>query len=87
MSGSAAVLAAAEPMRDQAFSAPLALAVWVAIASINGGDKQSYGSSFSSLSRARTAPMFAGFAPDSMIEETNAANSGGAQPASDESSV
>ena len=31
--------------------------------------------------------MFAGSAPDSMIEETNAANSGGAQPCSDDNSV
>src|SRR6185503_5695777 len=34
-----------------------------------------------------TAPMFAGSAPDSMMEETNAANSGGAQPSFDDSSV
>src|SRR4030095_784638 len=31
--------------------------------------------------------MFAGSAPDSMIEETNAANSGGAQPCSEDNSV
>src|SRR4029079_94613 len=59
----------------------------VAIASISGGDRQSYGSSLSSLSRLRTAPMFLGSAADSLIEETNAPNSGGAQPGSDESSV
>src|SRR5258708_33028888 len=31
--------------------------------------------------------MFAGSAPDSMIEETKAANCGGAQPCSDDNSV
>ena len=38
------------------------------------------GLELSSLSRARTAPIWSGCAPDSMIEETNAANSGADQP-------
>ena len=49
--------------RDQALSAPDALATWVAIASISGGERQSYGSSRSSLSRERTAPIWSGGAP------------------------
>src|SRR5262249_55825354 len=44
----------------QALSTPLVLATCVAIASINGGDSASYGSSPSSFSRARTWPIFAG---------------------------
>jgi hypothetical protein len=65
-----------------------AFAVCVAIASIRGGDKQSYGSSFNSISRARTTPISSGFAaPDSMIDETNAANSGAAQPLSFDNST
>ena len=68
-------------------STPAALAVCVAIASINGGDKQSYGASPSATRLALTALIFLGFAPDSIIDDTKAANSGGAQPASFESSV
>src|SRR5262245_18043113 len=73
--------------RAQARSTPEAFAACVAIASINAGDRQSYGSSFSSLSRERTAPMFSGLSPDSMMDDTNAANSGADQPDSRESSV
>jgi hypothetical protein len=63
------------------------LATCVEIASINGGDSASYGSSPSSFSRARTWPIFAGSKPDSMMLETKAANSGADQPESDDSSV
>src|SRR6185437_4848913 len=66
---------------------PFAFAACVAIRSMIGGDRQSYGSSPISFSRLLTAPMFAGLAPDSMIDETNAANSGGDQPRSGDSSV
>ena len=58
----------------QRLTTPVAFAVCVAIASINAGDKQSYGSNFNSLSLALIALMSAGLAPDSMIEDTNAAN-------------
>jgi O6-methylguanine-DNA--protein-cysteine methyltransferase len=47
---------AADPKFDQC-KTPFALAVWVAIASINGGDRQSYGSRPSSFSRERIAPI------------------------------
>src|ERR1700730_13300478 len=67
---------------DQAASTPFALAVCVAIASISAGLRQLYGSSLSSFRRARTAPIWSGLVPDSMIDDTNAANSGGAQPLS-----
>jgi hypothetical protein len=40
---------------DQALSAPDAFATWVAIASISAGERQSYGSRRSSLSRERIA--------------------------------
>ena len=66
---------------------PVAVAGCVAIRSMIGGDRQSYGSSPIAFSRLRTAPMLAGFAPDSMIDDTNAANSGGDQPCSGDSSV
>src|SRR5688572_31474999 len=55
--------------------------------SISGGERQSYGSSPSSFNRPLTAPIWLGFAPDSMIEDTNAAKVGAAQPFSFESSV
>src|SRR5580698_8297864 len=48
--------------------------------SIRSGDSASYGSSFSSLRRARIAFMSSGLVPVSMTDETNAANPGGAQP-------
>src|SRR2546421_6588751 len=73
--------------RAQAASVPFCLAVCVAIRSIRAGDRQSYGSSRNSLRRARTSPMRAGGEPDSMIEETNAANSGADHPLSFDSSV
>src|ERR1700730_5017235 len=57
---------------DQAGSTPLALAVCVAIASISAGLRQSYGSSFSSLRRARTAPIWSGLVADSMNDDTHA---------------
>jgi len=59
---------------------PFAFAACVAMASMSAGDRQSYGSRPSSFNLALTAPMLAGLAPDSMMEETKAANSGGAQP-------
>src|SRR6266545_33481 len=66
---------------------PLAFAACVAIRSMSGGDRQSYGSRPSSLILALTAPMLAGSAPDSIMDETKAANSGGDQPCSGDSSV
>src|SRR4029079_1951469 len=78
---------AARTSMDYRVRAPEALAVCVAIASIRAGDRQSYGSSLSSLILLRTAPMLAGSAPDSMIDETKAANCAGCQPCSFESSV
>src|SRR4029077_17363306 len=74
-------------MTSQRLSTPDAFAVCVAIASISAGERQSYGSRPSSFSLALTALMSSGLAPDSIIEETNAANPGGAQPSSDDSSV
>ena len=71
----------------QARSTPAAFAMCVAMASISGGDRQWSGSSLSSLNLSRTAPVSAGFAPDSMMDDTKAANSGGAQPASFDRSV
>jgi hypothetical protein len=71
----------------QALSTPDAFATWVAIASISAGERQSYGSSLSSFSRERIAGIWSGGVPDSMMEETNAANSGADQPRSFESSV
>src|SRR5437667_12697582 len=71
----------------QAGRTPFAFAACVAIKSMSGGERQSYGSSPISLSLALTAPMFAGLAPDSMIDETNAANSGGDQPCCGDNSV
>src|SRR6516165_8259221 len=71
----------------QAFSTPDAFATWVEIASISAGERQSYGSNPNSFSRARTAGISLGGVPDSMIEETNAANSAGDHPRSFESSV
>ena len=59
---------------------PLAFAVCVAIKSMSCGDRQSYGSRPSCFSLARIAPMLAGSVPDSMMDETNAANSGGDHP-------
>src|SRR2546430_7665582 len=71
----------------QAASVPFCLAVCVAIRSMRAGDRQSYGSSRNSLDRKSTSPMRAGGKPESMIEETNAANSGADQPLSFDSSV
>ena len=71
----------------QALSTPDAFATWVEIASISTGERQSYGSNPNSFNRARTAGISLGGVPDSMIEETNAANSGGDHPRSVESSV
>jgi hypothetical protein len=61
---------------------PLDLAACVAIASINGGERQSYGGNRSSLNLALTLDISDGGAPDSMIDDTNAANSGAAHPLS-----
>ena len=69
-----------ENVPDQARSTPDAFATWVAMASISAGDRQSYGSSRNSFKRLRTADISLGGVPDSMMAETNAANSGGAQP-------
>src|SRR6202165_544112 len=66
---------------------PLAFAVCVAIKSMIAGERQSYGSRPSCFSLALTAPMLAGSAPDSMMDETNAANSGGDHPCWGDSSV
>jgi len=52
-----------------------------------GGDRQSYGSRPISRRRPRTWPIFSGLNPDSMIDETNAANPGADQPFCGESSV
>src|SRR5512133_68665 len=79
--------AAARARRLHAGSLPDALATWVEIASISAGDSASYGSRPSSFSLALTAPMLAGSAPDSMMDETKAANSGGDQPSWSDSSV
>src|SRR4051794_26831884 len=62
--------------------AAFAFATCVAIASIKAGDRQSYGSSPSSFSRARISPICSGFTPDSMTEETKAAKPGAAEPCS-----
>src|SRR5258706_6798414 len=61
-------------------------ATCVAIASIRAGDRQSYGSSPSSLRRARIPVISEGSTPDSMTEDTKAANVGAAQPPSSNSS-
>jgi hypothetical protein len=71
----------------QAFRTPDAFATWLEIASISAGERQSYGSNPNPFNRARTAGISLGGVPDSMIEETNAANSGGDHPCSFESSV
>src|ERR1700712_4206875 len=70
-----------------AASFPERFAAFVAKASISGGERQSYGVRPSSVRRPRTAPMLSGDAPDSMIDETNAAKVGAAQPVSFERSV
>src|ERR1035437_9362036 len=57
-------------------------ATWVAIASISAGDRQSYGSSPNSLRRERMPAMSSGLTPDSITDDTNAANPGAAEPAS-----
>jgi len=65
----------------QTLSTPDAFATWVEIASISAGERQSYASNPNSFSRARTAGISLGGVPDSMIEETNAANQGVTIPA------
>src|ERR1700722_1290873 len=64
----------------------LAFATWVAIASISAGDRQSYGSSPSSLRRDLIPLISDGLTPDSITEDTNAANPGAAEPPSVKSS-
>src|ERR1019366_7844597 len=54
----------------------------VAIASIRAGDRQSNGSSPNSLRCERMPAMSSGLTPDSITEDTNAANPGAAEPAS-----
>ena len=54
----------------------------VAIASISGGDRQSYGARPSAVSRLRMRAMRSGLTPESITDDTKAANSGGAQPVS-----
>src|SRR6266436_6052849 len=73
---------------DARFQAALAfdVATWVAIASISAGDRQSYGSSPSSLRRDLIPFISDGLTPDSITEDTNAANPGAAQPPSVKSS-
>src|ERR1700722_8738992 len=64
----------------------LDFATWVAIASISAGDRQSYGSSPSSLRRDLIPLISDGLTPDSITEDTNAANPGAAEPLSMKSS-
>jgi hypothetical protein len=69
---------------DQAawVQAALAFDTCVAIASIRAGDRQSNGSRPSSLRRDLIPPIASGLTPDSITEDTNAANPGAAEPAS-----
>src|SRR4029079_14582589 len=72
----------------QDLSVTFFLAACVAIASMRTGDNASYGGSRSFLSRSRTFFMsFGRTAPASMIDDTNAANSGLFQPLSFDSST
>ena len=82
------------PVRDTRYAGtalflnfPDAFATWLAMKSMRPGDRQSYGSRPSCFSFARTAPMLSGSAPDSMIDETKAATSGGDQPSPGERSA
>ena len=68
-----AQLGSSESVRRQA---ALAFATWVAIASISAGERQSYGSSPSSLRRDRMPSISDGLTPDSITEDTNAAKPG-----------
>src|SRR6185436_2257066 len=73
---------------DHVLSVPFCLATCVAIASMSTGDNASYGGRRSFFSRSRTFFMsFGRAAPASMIDDTNAANSGLFQPLSFDSST
>src|SRR4051812_6051931 len=64
----------------QAAAALLDLATCAAMASISGGERQSYGSSPSSLRRDLIPSISDGSTPDSSTEDTNAAKPGAAEP-------
>jgi len=73
------------PILHQSF--PALFPTYVAMASISGGDRASYGSSTTDLNFERTPSISFGSKPCSMIEETKAANCGSCHPFSSDSST